>query len=123
MKIANLSSLTPAGASREIFVRYGELPPAHETIITDEFGGMEEFVSLRRSYNHRDEKFEVGVSCLRAVLTADGYAPDMAGVDSISVAFCASGRPLIVVEGVQIATGSDGEPIIAGDTCRVISNG
>lgn len=115
------SHLTPAGATLSVFVRFGALPVAQAAIITNEFGGREGMTTYRRSYNHREGRPEIGVSVYAAVLSPDGtYVPDYSTVDQVSAMFVTEEREAILVEGYQIGVGSDGEPIIAGDSCRVI---
>lgn len=83
------------------YVRYGDLPP----------GGA--------SYNYAASRPEPGVSVFRGLLLASGEAKAVPSshVEEASLLSLA-GRPLYVVDGREIGSGSDGEPLLAD--CRII---
>ena len=92
----------------EAYIRYGSLPRD------------------RRSYNSREGAYEAGVSVYRArvypaeytngagkTFLLDHYALDLDGVDFASALFITRGeRAAYLVEGDEIGTGADGEPIL-----------
>lgn len=82
------------------FVRFGKLPEAG------------------RSWNHRDNHYEAGVSVYPARKTKAGYWIDLAGIDAVSAMFIQTAGELYEVNGTPIGTGSDGEPVLADCTAR-----
>lgn len=94
--------------AKEAYIRYGGLPRD------------------RRSFNSREGVYEEGVSVYRAAVYAgeattkkgdtlivDHYTLDLEGVDFASTMFITSSeRAAYLVEGDEIGTGADGEPIL-----------
>lgn len=94
--------------AKQAYIRYGGLPKE------------------RKSYNSREDIYEDGVSVYRATVYAaeattskgntlilDRYTLDLDGVDFASTMFITkSERAAYVVEGDEIGTGADGEPIL-----------
>lgn len=81
------------GAARG-FIRFGDIPE----------GG--------RSYNHRDNRPETGVSCFDAEFAADGrYRLILTPVLEVSFLAVAD-RPAYRLYGERIGTGADGEPLL-----------
>lgn len=83
------------------YVRYGDLP---------ENG---------RSTNHADGSLEDGVSVFYGETLPSGEArPLPKRQEQIAGAFILRSRPLYIVEGEEIGTGSDGEPLLKD--CKII---
>jgi hypothetical protein len=88
-------------AATPCFVRYGNLPR----------GG--------RSRNYADDTLEVGVSVYRGEQLPDGRARARPQTNQEFVGrHFLTDRPLYVVSGDEIGTGSDGEPVLAH--CRIV---
>lgn len=71
-----------------------------------------------RSCNHRDDRYEAGVSVYAAWRMPDGAVVlDLRGVDWIShVMSNFAERTMHIAGGVRIGTGSDGEPLLTNVT-------
>jgi hypothetical protein len=80
---------------RPCYIRYGRLPK----------GG--------RSYNHRDNYYEAGVSVYHGYAMPDGYILKLSGTDAVSALFIVHGRTAYEVTGQAVGIGSDGEPLLA----------
>jgi hypothetical protein len=78
----------------DCYIRYGDLPR----------GG--------RSRNHDTNEYESGISVYRGKMYPDGSWAVDAGINQ--GAWCLfSNRPVYLVSGREIGTGSDGEPVLA----------
>ena len=78
----------------EQYIRFGNIPQGE------------------RSYNYRDEFLEAGLSCIKYFKKGRSHFVDVSG---ISAAFFLGGfheRNAFIIEGKQISTGSDGEPVV-----------
>lgn len=88
--------------ARECYVRFGDLPEAGH------------------SRNHADGTAEAGVSVFRGQVLPNGEARPLPASNQV---FCSMvnimSRPLYVVEGDEIGTGADGEPVLSN--CRIIA--
>jgi hypothetical protein len=89
------ASAAKAEGATPCYLRYGD-PPS---------GG--------RSRDQRDGSLEAGVSVYRGLLCRDGSVLLVAGRrEHGAQSTMISDRPLYIVDGVEIGTGSDGEPLL-----------
>lgn len=106
--VAGTVSLIPGGIHRiaeepGVFLRYGDPPP----------GG--------RSRNYRTGRLEAGLSVYPSVLVDGERAPLLVRNEPQDYSCGMLDRPVLVLVGIVLGTGSDGEPVI--EVGRVLQRG